>query len=320
MSRRHAWIRRALPALGLLLCGSGAAGCGGREADRGGPQTQLRPEDVVVASVDGVPISAARVAAHGRATGLSARESLDDLVDFELLAQAAARRGLAASPEVAEARTRELARRLLRADFEARTRPEDIPEADVRREYERNRRHFNHPELRSVMTVLFLAKKGTASGAEEQRSRAHAQELAERWRAEKPADARAARAIAETYYGHVNGFRVDQFITHKDAQMERDWLKVVMALKAPGAFAGPVRTFYGWQVVYLAELHPARHTPEAEALAAIRREMYPLWQRAAFARFLEETTGRHQVESHPERLRAAAGAAAPPPSTPAPAP
>ena len=103
-------------------------------------------------------------------------------------------------------------------------------------------------------------------------------------------------------------------MTYAGAQMERDWLKLVLTLKEPGTFTGPVHTFYGWQVVYLAELHPARHTPEAEALATIRKEMYPLWQRAAFSRFLDETTGRHQVEAHPERLRPAAGAETPAPA------
>ena len=310
-------VRRGLPALllALALVGAGWAGCGGRRTTGGVPEAQLRPADVAVASVDGVPISAARVAAHARATGMPPREALDDLVRFELLAQAAARRGLAASPEVEEARTREMARRLLRAEFEARTRPEDIPEADLRREYERNRRHFEHPEIRSVMTVLFPARKGAATPAQEAKAKGLAQELAERWRVERPADAKAARAIVETYYGHLDGVRVDEFNTHKDAKVERDWLAAVLALKGPGATTGPVRTWFGWQVVYLAELHPARNTPEAEALATIRRELHPLWQRAAFARFLDEVAGRHQVSQHPEQLRAAAGA-----DTPAPAP
>lgn len=317
MSRLKATLRRGLPALVLALAAIGlagvATGCGGRKPESSGPVTRLRPEDVVVASVDGVPITGARVAAHGRATGLAARQSLDDLVNFELLAQAAARRGLAASPAVVEARTRELARRLLRAEFEARTRPEDIPAADVRREYERNRRHFEHPEIRNVMTVLFPARKGAASPADDARARATAQELAERWRAERPADAKAARAIVETYYGYLEGVRVDRFNTGPGAPHERDWLKTVMTLKVPGSFAGPLRTWFGWQVVFLVELHPARNTPEAEALATIRREMFPLWQRAAFARFLDEVGGRHQVAAHPERLRAAAGAEAPAP-------
>jgi hypothetical protein len=310
-------MRRSGAALGLLLLAVAAAapGCGGRKPEGGGPETRLRPEDVVVASVDGVPISAARVAAHARATELPPRAALDDLVKFELLAQAAARRGLAARPEIAEARTRELARRLLQVEFEAHTRPEDIPEADLRREYDRNRRHFEHPEIRAVMTVLFQAKKGASTPAQEAKARSQAQELLERWRAEKPADAKAARAIAETYYGHLENLRIDEFNTYQGARVEKEWLAAVMALKAPGAIAGPLRTFWGWQIVYLAAVHPARHTPEAEALQTIRKELHPVWQRAAFARFLDEVAGRHQVETHPERLQAApAGAEIPAPA------
>jgi hypothetical protein len=314
MTRALATLRRGRPALPLLLAAAtAAAGCGGRRIEGGGPETRLRPEDVAVASVDGVPVSATRVAAHARATGLEPRAAIDDLVKFELLAQAAARRGLAASPEVAEARTRELSRRLLQVEFEAHTRPEDIPEADLRREHERNRRHFQHPEIRTVMTVLFKAKKGEATPAQEAKARASAQELLERWRAERLADGKAARAIVDTYYGHLDSVRVDEFNTYQGAPVERDWLAAVLALKSQGAVTGPLRTFYGWQDVFLVQLHPARDTPEAEALQTIRRELHPLWQRAAFARFVDEVTGRHQVETHPERLRAAPGAEIPAP-------
>ena len=314
MSRRAA-LRRGLSALLLLLAAAPATtGCGGRKAEGGGPEARLRPEDVVVASVDGVPVSVARVAAHGRATGLEPRAALDDLVKFELLAQEAARRGLAASPDVAEARTRELARRLLQLEFEAHARPEDIPEADLRREYERNRRHFEHPEIRTVMTVLFQAKKGAATPAEDAKARATAQELLERWRTERPADAKAARGIVETYYGHMEGVRIDEFNTYQGARVERDWLNAVLTLKTAGSYTGPLRTFYGWQLVYLVELHPARSTPEAEALQSIRKELHPLWQRAAFARYLDEVGGRHQVETHPERLQPAASAEIPAPA------
>ena len=327
MSRPGAALRRGLPALLLALAAAGpggalaavvagvalAAGCGGRTAEGGGPEAQLRPGDVVVATVDGVPITAARVAAHARATGFGARESLDDLVKFELLAQTAARRGLAADPDVTEARTREMTRRLLQAEFEARTRPEDIPEADVRREYQRNRSHFEHPELRSVVTVLSPARRGAVSAADDARARATAQEITERWRAERPADAKAARAIIDTYFGDLD-LRVDQFNTYRGAPAEPAWLAVALAMKGPGAVSNPVQTVYGWHVIYLAEVHPAKHTPEAEALATVRREMHPLWQRAAFARFADEVAARHAVAAHPERLRAAAGGEPPAPA------
>lgn len=296
------------PLFALLLLLHAAAGCGGRRADGGGPEARLRPEDVVVASVNGVPISMTRVAAHSRATGMEPRAALDDLVKFELLAQAAARRNLAASPEVAEARTRELARRLLQVEFEAHVRPEDIPEADVRREYERNRRHFDHPEVRTVLTVLFPARQGMVTAEEDAKTRALAQELSERWRAERPADAKAARAIYDTYFGHLQGVRVEQYNYVRGVEGEAEWIKVALTMREPGAVSGVIRTRYGWHVIYLVAFHPARQTPEAEALQTIRRELHPVWQRAAFARFVDEIAARHQVESHPERLRSAEGA------------
>jgi hypothetical protein len=307
-------MSRRLLTAALLAVALAAPGCGGHKAEGGGPEARLRPEDVAVAAVDGVPISASRLAAHARATGLPPRAALDDLVGFELLAQAAARRGLAASPEVAEARARELARRIIQLEFEAHARPEDIPEADLRREYERNRRYFEHPEIRNVVTVLFHAKKGQATPAEDAKAKASAQELAARWRAEHPADANAARAIAETYYGHLPNVRMDQFNFVRGTEGEAEWIKAVMTMHEPGAVSSALRTRYGWHVIYLASFHAATHTPEAEALQTIRREMHPVWQRAAFSRYVDEVAGRHQVEIHPERLQPIAGAEAPAPA------
>jgi len=164
------------------------------------------------------------------------------------------------------------------------------------------------------VTVLAHARRGVASAADDARARATAQEITERWRAERPADAKAARAIIDTYFGDLD-LRVDQFNTYRGAPAEPAWLAVALAMKGPGAVSNPVQTVYGWHVIYLAELHPAKHTPEAEALAVVRRELHPVWQRAAFARFLDEISARHKVDTHPERLRAAAGAVPAAPAT-----
>jgi peptidyl-prolyl cis-trans isomerase C len=297
MSRagRTAWILALVPGLWL------AAGCAEKRVTQG-PRAQLRPDDVVVAKVDETAITARRVTAHAHLFDGGVRRSLDDLVGFELLAAEADRRGLAADPEVAETRTREMVRRLLQAEFEATHRAEDIPEAEVRAQLDRNRPYFDHPEIRNVVTVLFAARRGVTTAKDNARAKATAQELADRWRAEQPADAKTARAIAETYYGNLGGVRLSQFNTYAGAEAEPQWLKVALSLTTPGAVGGPVQTKYGWHVIYLGELTPAKHTPEAEARAIVRKEMFPLWQRAAFSKYSDDILARYKVEVHPERI------------------
>jgi len=269
--------------------------------------------ETVVATVNGVPIEAERVASHARALGMGAREALGDLIAFELLAAEASRRGYNKDPEVAETRAREMVRRFLQVAFEPTAQPENIPEADIRREYERNKRFFNRPELRTVVTVLFPAKRGVASKEQVLQAQNAAKELADRWRAEQPKDAEAAKAVVDTYFGHLGGIRVDRFNTYEGAEAEPTWLKAALKLRTPHEVSDPVRTRYGWHVIWLEEIHPAKNTPEEEALRTIRREFHPVWQRTEFLRFVDKIQASSKVETYPERLAGGSGVAQPGP-------
>ncbi|HEY3352605.1 MAG TPA: peptidylprolyl isomerase [Polyangia bacterium] len=312
-------MRRA----GLLavLLAAALPACGGRRVEHTEVAPVVRPGDVVVATVDGHPITARRVTEHAAALGRDARAALDDLVAFELLAQEAARRAAGAAPEVAEVRKREMARRFVKVEFEARHRLEDIPEADLRPQYERNRHLFDHPRILSVVSALFSARRGKATAAEDAKARARAQELTVRLRAEQPKDAKTVRLIMDTFIGPDVPMRIDELRTYKGAEADPDWLKATLTLREPGQISDPVRSVYGWHVTYLADVLPEKHTPTAEALAVVRREFHPVWQKTAFERFLEQALAGHTVETHGERLRPAAHAAIPAaPTGPATAP
>ena len=113
-------------ALSLVLLAG--AGCADRRA--GGPagpsaastapiaDPPAEPGDLVVATVDGLPVWASCVRGHVRARGVSVDQALTDCVDLELLAQAAARRGAAADPEVATQRRVALVDALLAREAE----------------------------------------------------------------------------------------------------------------------------------------------------------------------------------------------------------
>lgn len=81
------------------------------------------------------------------------KQLLDELIDLELLADEARRRGLDQQPE-----TQERVRQLLRDELLARTResvpaPDQISEADARRYYDEHRDDFREPERRRVAHI-----------------------------------------------------------------------------------------------------------------------------------------------------------------------
>ena len=86
------------------------------------------------------------------------KQLLDELIDLELLAEEARRRGLDQQPE-----TQERVRQLLRDELLAQTRaslatPSDIAEADARRYYDEHRDDFREPERRRVAHIALLTE------------------------------------------------------------------------------------------------------------------------------------------------------------------
>ncbi len=89
------------------------------------------------------------------------KELLDQIIDVELLAREAERRGLADAPE-----TKELVRQILRAEVLNQLRStlpkvEDIPAAEVRAYYEAHRADFKEPARRRVADIV-VASRATA--------------------------------------------------------------------------------------------------------------------------------------------------------------
>jgi hypothetical protein len=106
-------------------------------------------DDPVVAEVNGRPIVASAIRRRAQRKGLTAREAVSELIDEELLFQEAERRGLHRDPAVVDAGKQAAVYRLLAETFEKDFTPDKVPDADLRRIYDRMRtRWFRRPELR----------------------------------------------------------------------------------------------------------------------------------------------------------------------------
>src|SRR5215468_7545460 len=143
----------------------------------------------VVAEVNGDKIYAADVAIQAAAAKQTPTEALAELVDAQLLAQEAFRRGLADDPEVEEARERESVRRLLRRGFEPSfSKPGDIPIDEVRQVYEHPeiKPRYEHEEYHTVVYVRAPAR-GKLPADEEAAAKEHIEKAYATLSAAKPA-------------------------------------------------------------------------------------------------------------------------------------
>ncbi len=156
---------------GLALAGALATGCGEPAqpqpgADAGAPAAGLTPEQAarVVAKVGERSITLGDYAATLERmdqfdrlryqTREARRELLKEMIDVELLAQEARRRGLHEKPESQEA-TRQLLRDALLSDVRNQLpAPAEIPAEEVRAYYDAHKDELSEPERRRVSAIV----------------------------------------------------------------------------------------------------------------------------------------------------------------------
>jgi parvulin-like peptidyl-prolyl isomerase len=252
-----------------------------------------------VAFVDGRAITAGDVRAQALAAGTDARTALSALVDAELLAAEAVRRGFDREPAVTAVEARELVRRYLQGTFEKEVTREGISDTELRKAYLRVRARLDHPELRVVRQVLAPLAKGD-DDARKAELRRRATEVAARARGVRDPEAFSALA-KELSDGRVT-LRAEQFAAGREWNLARPFLDATFALPSVGASTDVVETQFGFHVIFLEHIVPEERITYEQAREKLRESLWPDLQRREFARFVDRLVGRHRVDSHPERL------------------
>lgn len=243
-----------------------------------------RAEAPVVARVEGprggFTIDADRLAgwlaAHPEQ---SPREGLAALVDFELLAAEAAAAGVD-DPRVDAAADRARVAVWLDQVFEPMWTAETMPEEAVRRSFEQNRAFFEHPELRTADHILVTTTDTRRpTGALDETARAFAERIAREVTAAAPADREAFRALGERYAGEApEGLQVlvqDLRRFARRGKYAADFGDGAFAIDGAGDIGAPFPTSFGWHVVRIDAIEPAKRTPFEEAEAELRPRIVP---------------------------------------------
>ncbi len=235
--------------------------------------------DVVVAQVDSRPVWASCVTEQTTRGTTDRTAALDQCISFELLAQAAEKRGLAADPNVVDATRTAMVSELVANEFEARyQKPQDLG-AVMDAVLAKNAFRMHRPDLRASG---YVRAKVPAKASPEVDARA-----------KQLADAIAAELAGETglFRSHVlavanrlakdTGIEIDSEDvpqTPRTGNYERPYLEALFSISEPHRVSRPARTTRGWDVVLWSGGLPAKETSR-EALAW---EVFPDLRRAQF--------------------------------------
>ena len=234
-----------------------------------------------------------------KATGHSPREVLERLIDFELLAAEARRRGLDDSPEVREQARKAMVQRYLQDEFEAHHRVEDVPEPLLRHAYQRFKGHYVHPKLYRVAHILVWAPEKESSPAKRREAHRLAQRIAR--------EAHEVKSLNEFYqlgqrYQGAEGFKVQASevngAVHAHSSHHEVFRKAVLALDRPGQVAGPVDTIFGSHVIYLIDTREPSNRSFDEARREIAEGIHPMWLKQEFIRFTDSLRMKIKVTGY----------------------
>jgi hypothetical protein len=306
---------------GVLVIAIALAGCRGESA---GPAVAARPaaiggdlidpgtgaDDVIVARVGGRPVWASCVTGHVRTRAITVDQALEDCIALELLAAEAVARGLVEDHATQAELRAALVDGFVGSEFEdkvtsAAALPADLVESNVKK----NAMELDRPELR---TVVYARAKYTGAppvarpvappvdGPEDRAAHALADEIYAELQGRDDLFPDELFATARRVAGNRFLYIGDKpFVTPRTGYAQTSFAEATFALPVIGMVSPPTRTKWGWDVILLLDIEPARKRGRDELVA----EMFPGLRRGYFDQVWSAQIAKgHTVEAFPENL------------------
>jgi hypothetical protein len=264
------------------------AACGGASAPQTSASVQISLEapkasadDVVVAQIDGRPVWGSCVAAQAAHAHVDRKAALDQCIAFELLAQAAEKRGIDRDPETVDAARTAMVSQLVATAFEAVYRtPADLGDS-FDKIVEKNKWRMHRPEYRGS-TFVRVAVPDRAPADAEAKARVLADAIATALANQTGLFAvdlvETAQRIAKQSGGHVE---YSDYPPTDPSRLNKAYGDALYAIPEVGRISPVTRTKWGWDIVlWTGGITPREITREQladELFPDVRRSYFNVW-------------------------------------------
>ncbi len=226
------------------------------------------------------------------------KEFAQDMVQFELLANAAAKQGYQTNPAVQRAVGKNTVQQLLRKRFDERLTPESIPDADVKAYYDAHRSEYSRPELVRASHILVANEKDARDIIRKARGgdAATFRNLARQRSVDTETKLRGGdlRYFAED--GRPPGSR--------DAPVDEALVKAAFKLRTVGQVAPrPVAVGDNYSIVKLTGRRPAQEQTQEQAAQAIRLRLWRERRQTGVEDLVASLRKSLRPKVHPDRLK-----------------
>ncbi len=291
--------------------------------------TTIRQNDDIVAMANSIPIYRSDVEHHWRQHNkeYTPTEILEQLIEFELLAQRAASLGLNEHPDVQAQVRQEVVREFLHTAMVENHGIKDIRDDDYEFWYQRAIQRFDHETGyfgRDAQFVCCFGSDLEACRKDEQTQLCFlGQEPIMDWVYQELIK-RGPYATKEEFGRTVDvltrevesprplaqldiNFWYEQGVPYKEQQgytKLNDALVAEVVATKVGSITKPVRSNHGWHVTYVYEVLPAKHltSKSPEVRAEIAENIYPLLQKRDYSVLMKKLEAKHPATKSPELL------------------
>ncbi len=213
------------------------------------------------------------------------KQLVTDLVNFELMAAEAVRRGYDRDPDVVRMMKQQMIGKLVQKDLEAKVTTGDVSAGDVARYYNEHARDFSRPEQVQVSQILI-------------KDRARAARVAADARSLPREDAKAFRDLVSRYSededSKTRGGDIAPFDRGSDVLPEVA-VRAAFALKSAGETTEPIPTEAGFRILRLAARVPGYSRPLTDVTAQIRQQLIQAARAKAVTDLVAGLRAQHPV-------------------------
>jgi hypothetical protein len=266
------------------------------------PTPDLGP---VVARVGDNPIFASEVRAQSERSGKPLRAALEDLIRFQLLAERARERGIAAQITTSQVPASLLVQRLIEREFEPGADPEDLPDQELKRLYDLNKMRYVHPRMVQVALLSVYPPRGLPKPEAFAKARQTAQELYDlvsKRPARTAADFSTIARDPAWSSRKVSVTTIWQGPDEHSGQLRTEDGIAISKLRRPGDTTPLLSDNGAYRIArYIDEMAP-KNIPFSEAREELRRQYYPQWRPQHFKQFAARLVDQHRVEVFTDKV------------------
>ncbi len=223
------------------------------------------------------------------------RALLDSMIEFEVLAKEAARRGFAKHPDVVRMLRQVMIQRLRQRVVEDKVKRSTIADADVQAYYDKHKAQYNKPETVRASHILLKEKAEAVKVAAEVKAKGN--------------DPRAFRALVKKYSTDQATKRRAgdlRYFTQADKRVPKEVIDAAFKLVKRGDVSGAIKSKLGWHVIKLTHRRKAinRKVDDPKVKQQIVTRILRDKRRKALETFKKDLRTKAKVTVHSDKLAA----------------